>query len=125
MTNSSPRTLDEQRAEFAHSRLLAMPIAGTIAWATIGVAGAFLPVGMAVWILFIGTGSIFGLGLLVTRFLGEDLLGRTRPNNAFDRLFFLTVLMAWLVFGIAMQTPITIIRQRRQTHEHQSPDRSH
>ena len=102
MTSPPGRTLDEQRAEFARNRFLAMPIAGTIAWAVIGVCGAFLPVGLAAWALFIGTGSIFGLGLLVARWLGEDLLGKTRPPNAFDELFFHTIVMAWLVFAIAV-----------------------
>lgn len=101
--NSTPqRTLDEQRAEFARNRFLAMPIAGTIVWSVIGVAGALLPVGLAAWVLFIATGSTFGLGLLVARLIGEDLLGKGRAKNAFDELFFLTVVMAWLVFAIAV-----------------------
>ena len=79
-----------------------MPIAGTIAWAVIGVCGAFLPVGQAAWVLFIATGSIFGLGLVVARLIGEDLLGKSRPANAFDDLFFRTIVMAWLVFAIAI-----------------------
>ena len=96
------RTLDEQRLEFASHRFLAMPIAGTIAWAIIGVAGVFLPVELAAWALFIGTGMIFGLGLLVARLIGEDLLGKTRDDNEFDRLFMMTLVMAWLVFAIAI-----------------------
>lgn len=99
---TAPRTLDEQRAEFARNRFLAMPIAGTIAWAIVGVAGAFVPTGLAAWILFICTGSIFGLGLAVARFTGEDLMGKHGPKNAFDHLFFLTVLSSWLVFAIAI-----------------------
>lgn len=102
MTASSHRTLEEQRAEFARSRFLAMPIAGTIAWTAIGFCGALLPAGLAAWALFIGTGSIFGLGLVVARLIGEDLLGKTRPHNAFDDLFFHTIVMAWLVFSIAI-----------------------
>jgi hypothetical protein len=94
--------LDEHRAEFARSPFLAMPIAGAIAWAAIGVAGAVLPTVTAAWALFIGTGLIFSLGLLVARFTGEDLLGRTRPGNTFDALFMRTVVMAWLVFAIAI-----------------------
>src|SRR5260370_38269285 len=89
--------VDEQRGEFASNRFLAMPIAGTIAWTLIGVGGAFLPVGLAAWVLFICTGMIFGMGLVVARFLGEDLLGKTRNANEFDRLFMLTVTMAWLM----------------------------
>jgi hypothetical protein len=102
MTSAVPRTLDDQRDEFASNRFLAMPIAGTIAWSVIGVFGAFLPVNLAAWALFIGTGSIFSLGLLVARFTGKDLLGKTRPANAFDQLFFYTLVMAWLVFAIAI-----------------------
>lgn len=57
---------------------------------------------LGAWILFIGTGSIVGVGLLVARWLGEDLLGKTRRNNAFDSLFFHTIVMAWLVYAIAI-----------------------
>lgn len=95
-------SLDIQRAEFASSPFLAMPIAGTIAWTGIGVAGALLPTMAAAWAVFIGTGMIFSLGLAVARFTGEDLLGRRRPGNAFDALFMRTVMMAWLVFAIAI-----------------------
>jgi hypothetical protein len=102
MTTTPPRTLDEQLAEFAQNRFLAMPIAGTIAWAIVGIGGAFLPVVLAAWLLFIATGSIFGIGLLVARLVGEDLLGKTRPANTFDSLFFHTILMAWLCFAIAI-----------------------
>jgi hypothetical protein len=102
MSETTSRTLDEQRAEFARNRFLAMPIAGTIAWSAIGICGMFLPVHQAAWALFIGTGSIFGLGLLVARVIGEDLLGKDRQHNAFDDLFFRTIVMAWLVFAIAI-----------------------
>jgi len=96
------RSLDEQRAEFARHRYLAMPIAGATVWTIIGIGGAFLPVNLAAWVLFIGTGSTFGIGLLVARLVGEDLLGKNRPPNVFDQLFFHTVMMAWLVFAIAI-----------------------
>jgi hypothetical protein len=102
MTSQTARSLDEQRREFSKSRFLAMPIAGTIAWAIIGVAGAFVPVNLAAWILFICTGMIFPLGLLIARFVGEDLIGNTRDQNQFDGLFFQCVQMAWLVFAIAI-----------------------
>jgi hypothetical protein len=102
MTQKSSLTLDEQRTEFGRSRFLAMPIAGTIAWSVVGVCGAFLPVGLAAWVLFIGTGSIFGMALLIARLLGEDLVGKTRPGNAFDALFMHAMVMSWLVFAIAI-----------------------
>jgi hypothetical protein len=100
MTNSPSRSREEQRLEFSQSRFLAMPMAGTIAWTIIGVASAFVPIWLAVWILFIGTGMIFALGLLIARFTGEDLMGKTL--NEFDQLFFKTVQMSWLVFAIAI-----------------------
>jgi hypothetical protein len=97
-----PMTLDEQMAEFGRGRFLSMPIAGTIAWTIVGVAGAFLPVPLASWVLFICTGMIFLLGLLVSRVVGEDLLGKSREDNEIDKLFLLTVVMASLVWAIAI-----------------------
>lgn len=99
---SSTPGLDAQRAEFMRRPFLAMPIAGTLAWTAIGIVGAFMSLQAAVWALYIGTGSIFYLGILVARFTGEDLLGRTREKNVFDSLFMHTVVMAWLVFAIAI-----------------------
>ena len=99
-TTHPSRSLEEQRIEFSRSRFLAMPIAGTIAWAIIGIASLFVPLGIAAWILFICTGMIFALGLFISRVTGENLIGKTQ--NEFDRLFFITVQMSWLVFAIAI-----------------------
>ncbi len=113
---STERSLDEQRREFASRRLLAMPLAGTIAWAVAGMAGVVLsPVG-ATWTLFIATGSIVYLGIFLSRFTGEHFTDRTRPKNSFDTLFFLTVGMSLLVYAIAipffmvdyMSLPLTV-----------------
>ena len=100
--SKSTGTLEDQRAEFSRNRFLAMPIAGAIAWTFIGIAGAFFSVSHAALALFIGTGTIFYLGLVIARFTGEDLLGKKRKSNFFDRLFLLTVLMAVLVYAIAI-----------------------
>ena len=102
MTNAIAVSLEEHRAWFARSPFLAMPIAGTIAWTVIGIGGTFLPVRLAAWTLFIATGMIFSIGLVVARFTGEDLLGKERPGNPFDALFMRTVVMSWLVFAIAI-----------------------
>ena len=40
MTTAHARSLEEQRAEFARGRFLAMPVAGTLAWAAIGIASS-------------------------------------------------------------------------------------
>ena len=82
--------------------LTTMPLAGTIAWSLVAVAGATLPLGLAVWALFILTGSIAYLGIVLSRFTGEDLTAKDRPKNSFDRLFFLTVFQALLVYSIAI-----------------------
>jgi hypothetical protein len=96
-------SLDQQQAAFIRNRFLAMPIAGTIAWAAIGVASVFLPNDMArAWSVFIGTGMIFYLGLGVARFTGEDLMGKKSQSPFFDRVFFAAVAMAIAVYAIAI-----------------------
>jgi hypothetical protein len=105
MSDSQPqrvRSLDEQRAEYTRRRGLAMPLAGSIAWTLIGVAGALLPPILAVWSLFIGAGFIAYLGVILSRFTGEDFLDKKKPKNAFDSLFFHCVAMALLVYAIAI-----------------------
>src|SRR5437763_1288572 len=98
---SVPRTLDEQRREFAQRRFLAMPLAGAVAWTVVGVAGTFLRPGLEVLVLFAATGSILYLGMFFSRFTGENFLDKERPKNVFDGLFFHTIAMAVLVFAIA------------------------
>lgn len=99
---ASVLSLAEQRDEFSWRRFLAMPLAGTIAWTVAGVAGAWLSPFLAVWALFIATGSIAYLGIWLSRFTGENFLDKSRPKNAFDALFMLTVLMSLLVYAIAI-----------------------
>lgn len=96
------RSLDQQREEFSRRRFLAMPLAGSIAWVVTGVAGACLAPFYAVWALFIATGCIASLGMLLSRFTGENFLDKSRPKNAFDSLFMLTVSMSLLVYAIAI-----------------------
>ena len=95
-------SLEAQRQQFAERRLLAMPLAGLVVWLVIGLAGLWLPAPVVVWVLFIGTGSIAYLGILFSKFTGEDFLDKTRPKNTFDHLFFLSMGMSLLVFAIAL-----------------------
>lgn len=95
-------SLDEQYAQFVNNRFLAMPMAGTIAWCVIGIAGLFLQAQMAALVLFVATGMIFYLALIIARVTGEDLLGKTRKGNFFDKVFLSCIAMAWLVFAIAI-----------------------
>ena len=98
----SQRSLDDQHAAFLRTKFLAMPIAGTIAWIGIGIAGAVLPLQGAVWAVYIGTGMIFYLALGIAKLVGEDLLARSRKGNLFDRLFLLSIAMSCCVFSIAI-----------------------
>jgi hypothetical protein len=98
----APRTLEEQRREFASRRGIAMPLAGMAAWSVVGVAGAFLPPAPAVWVLFGATGSILFLGIFFSRFTGENFLDKQRPKNVFDALFLHTVAICLLVYAIAI-----------------------
>lgn len=96
------QSLDEQRRAFAASRLLAMPLAGTLAWLVVAAAGRWGSPTVAVWTLFIATGGIAYLGIVLSRFTGEHFLNKRRPKNAFDGLFMHTVAEAMLVYAIAI-----------------------
>lgn len=96
------RPLDQQRAEFANRRFLAMPLAGLIAWSIVGIAGLTLPPLQTVITLFVATGSIVYLGLFISKLTGEGFLDRSKPKNAFDRLFFHSVASSLVVFAIAI-----------------------
>jgi hypothetical protein len=95
-------SLDYQRQQFAERRFLAMPLAGLVAWLVIGLAGLWLPAPVVVWVLYISTGSIAYLGILFSKFTGENFLAKNRPKNTFDRLFFLSMGMSLLVYAIAL-----------------------
>ena len=98
---SSDRTLSELRAEFGRSRFLAMPVAGAVAWSAAGVFGAILPAHHASIALFLCMPAVFPLGLLFARFTSEDLFG-AKSQNELDSLFMLGLLMANLVWAIAI-----------------------
>jgi hypothetical protein len=106
---NSVLTLDEQWKQFSGNRFLAMPLAGTMAWAIVGVSALFLSVQVASLVLFIATGSIFYLGLGRAKLTGEDLLGKTRKGNFFDRAFLFAVFQACLVYAIAI--PVFLMDQ--------------
>lgn len=44
----------------------------------------------------------FCLGAFISKFTGENFFDESKPKNTFDSLFFSTVVMAVLVFAIAM-----------------------
>ncbi len=99
---SNALTLDEQLADFQSRRFLAVPLAGTLVWSLIGIISLFATPFVAVWAIFIGTGSIVYLGLFLSKFTGEDFLDKSKPKNRFDALFMLTVVQAMAVYAIAI-----------------------
>jgi hypothetical protein len=95
-------TLSELRAQFGRSRLLAMPIAGAIAWSAAGILGAILPdADSASMALFLCMPAVFPLAIVIGRFTGDDLFG-TASRNDLDTLFGHGVLMSILVWAIAI-----------------------
>ncbi|MCZ8076934.1 MAG: hypothetical protein O9341_22690 [Paucibacter sp.] len=101
-SSSTLRSLEAQRDEFSRRRGLAMPLAGTLAWGLIGLVGALGTPFQAVVTLYIATGSIFYLGMGLSRLTGENFFAKGRPKNEFDRLFMAGMLMSLLVFTIAL-----------------------
>ncbi len=81
------RTLEEQRIEFSNRKFLATPLAGLIVWTLIGFIGIFFSDFVAVWSIFIGTGSIVYLGLFLSKYTGENFLDKSKPKNEFDNLY--------------------------------------
>jgi hypothetical protein len=96
------RTLEQQRQEYRQRRFIAMPLAGTLAWAAVALASLVLPESAMAIVLFSATGSIFFFGILISKLTGEDFLDKSRPKNAFDGQFMATVFMALLVYAIAI-----------------------
>lgn len=96
------RTLKEQRIEFSNRKFIATPLAGLIVWTIIGFAGFFFSEFIAVWTIFIGTGSIVYLGLFLSKFTGENFMDKDKPKNEFDTLFLFTAGQAILVYSIAI-----------------------
>lgn len=100
--NPYNKTLEEQKAEFKRRKLIAMPVAGTLAWLAVGVSSLYLSPEHTVWVLFIATGSIVYLGMVISKLTGENMTYRKKPKNVFDNLFFLTIAQAIAVYSIAL-----------------------
>lgn len=95
-------TLDEQRDIFKQRRFIAMPIAGTLVWAAMGLAAPFLNDLAQTWMLYLGAGSIFYLGASLSYLTGERFFDKQRGNTAFDTLFYVGLIMSLMVFAIAL-----------------------
>ena len=90
-----PSSLEQQRQEFTGRRFLAVPLAGLLAWLTIGTAGLLLNPAQVVWTLYIATGSIVYLGMGLSRLTGEDFFRRGQPRTPSTRCFLLRGMRCW------------------------------
>lgn len=96
---SPTRGLADLRADYDHQagRSLALPIAGTLVWTAVGLAGLVIPDRQATIVLLFATGAIFPIAILLARRLGEQLLGNTNP---LARLMALSTLMVNLLWPV-------------------------
>ncbi len=74
---SSPLSLEEQREDFKKNRFIAMPLAGTIVWALLGISAPFVSELTITWMLYIGTGAIFYLGAGLSYLTGERFFAKS------------------------------------------------
>ena len=96
---TSNLSLTELRLDFARERRIASPIAGAICWAVAGAFGAVFPARFAPMAMFICVGMVFLLGLLVGRFVHENMMAR---GNELDALLFKSVIAASLFWAVAL-----------------------
>ena len=68
------QSLEQQRETFKQNRFLAMPLAGTLAWSCIGVIAIFASIETIIWSIWIGCGTIFYIGIGISKLTGENLL---------------------------------------------------
>lgn len=99
---SFPLSLEEQREDFKNNRFIAMPLAGTLVWALLGISAPFVSELTITWMIYIGTGAIFYLGAGLSYLTGERFFAKSAVKNSFDRLFFVGMFMSLLVFAIAL-----------------------
>ena len=94
--------LEQQREDFKKNRFIAMPLAGTVVWALLGISAPFVSELTITWLLYIGTGAIFYLGAGLSYLTGERFFAKKAAKNSFDRLFFVGMIMSLMVFAIAL-----------------------
>ena len=102
-TMMKPTSLDQQLEIFRHRRFLAMPLAGCLIWLGLIFTGLFASPRTQVLAVFVGTGSIVYLAMLLAKLTGERLKFQSgQHRNFFDTLFLSAVGMSFLVYAIAL-----------------------
>ncbi len=100
--------LDQELDAFRHRRFLAMPLAGTLAWLGVAVAGQLLAPRWHLLSVYVLTGVIAYLGMGLSKFTGEDFMAAANRRNRFNTLFMLCVGQALLAYAIAI--PFALVR---------------
>ncbi len=120
LETEEPMTTENQhlralRADYDRQagRSLALPLAGAIVWAAVGIAGLFLPARAATLVLLFASGAMFPLALGLARPLGERLLDNTNPLARLMAFCVLMVNLLWalhltLWFGDPAYVPLSL-----------------
>ncbi len=94
------RSLAELQADFRATGTNAMPLAGMITWAALGIAAAFLPertvANASLYIMAV----ILPLAFLIDRARGRNLFGKS--DNPLLKLFMLGIVMVALTIPLAV-----------------------
>ena len=101
-------SLETSRLEFEQdaNRSLAMPIAGTIIWAVIGVLSLLLDERSAVYMMLFATGGILPIALIIAKIRSEKLLTATNPLAKLMGACVLMVNLLWAVhIPLVLQAP--------------------
>lgn len=97
------KTLDQQLAEFRAQRGLAMPLAGMLVWALIGVSSFILTPNQQIMAVFFGTGAIVYIAMALSRLTGENMRFKKKAErNFFETCFLAAVGMSCLVYAITI-----------------------
>lgn len=99
MTNDD-RTLAELQADFRAESTNAMPIAGMITWAALGVGAALLPERTISTLSLYIMAAIMPLAFLIERARGRNLF--SGGDNPLTRLFLLGIIMVALTIPLAV-----------------------
>jgi hypothetical protein len=94
------RSLAELQAEFRAGSTTAMPIAGLIAWAGLGIAAALLPEGSVANLSLYIMAVIMPLAIMIERARGRNLFAG--GENPLTKLFLLGIVMVALTIPLAV-----------------------
>jgi len=101
-------TLDQELQAFRQRRFLAMPLAGTLAWIGIALAGQLLAPRWHLLSVYVLTGVIVYIGMGLSKLTGEDFMAKANKGNRFNQIFMLCVGQALLAYAIAI--PFAVVK---------------